>query len=199
MTVQIDDELVLDGTRLNIRGALRNIRLAAIVDTPERAKRLSAGWRRYVVNWRVSEGELWLGAIDGGWALEGDPVLARWVTAYVRVSAGLPSWYARTGLASQFAGVTQLDIREGRVHRRRRFTTPAVGHGAPWLRDPATALRFACPFDVSLDPPPRSPALARARHAAARGLSRGASRPRASCRRERRAARHVPQTRESHR
>lgn len=159
MTAQIGDELVLDGTRLTIHGALPIIRLAAIVDTPGRARMNTACWRGYVAAWRISDGELWLDAIDGAWALEGDPVPARWVTTHVRASAGPPVWYVHMGFASEFAGVVELDIREGRVVRRRQFTTPASGYNAPWLTDPSTALRFACPSDVALDPPPRSPAI----------------------------------------
>lgn len=172
MTAQIGDELVLDGTRLTIHGALPIIRLASIVDTPGRARMNTACWRGYVAKWRIAEGELWLDSIDGAWALEGDPVPARWVTTYVRASAGPPVWYVHMGFASEFAGVIELDIREGRVHRRRVFATPTSGYNAPWLNDPATALRFACPSDVALDPPPRSPAIGTRLRAACRQARR---------------------------
>lgn len=73
--------------------------------------RTTACWRRYIGEWALREGRLYLVRITGRYELIGEPLFADWVTQVLRVPMSRArARYVHAGFATRFVDEMHLSI-----------------------------------------------------------------------------------------
>lgn len=81
----------------------------------------TACWRGYIGTWEIRQDAFYLVAVEGLYTLQGEPILADWVSETLRIPCGNVLFYQHMGFMTIYEEELFVSIEKGRVTERRRI------------------------------------------------------------------------------